>query len=235
MATAVRKFLEQNDLYGKDIYFVATHGGKVGHTFYDMKKLTKAELKDTLEVYFNNDGMVTNEKLIIKFVCVTTSVTTLNDNITRMIEPKASSSTERLRTIRELKSANEKIKTGILMTPLMPYITASRENVESMFQKAIEIKADYLATGWLSLRGKSGDKFYEFLREQKPALLEKYRKIYSSSGSIQEKYERQLQNWELEMHRKYGIKTIEEVIKLEEKYTQLSLLDLESGLQFCID
>ena len=61
MAPAVKTFLAENDLKGKNIALVQTHGGWPGHVFSDMKKLCKIKDANTLAVRFDSTG---GDKLI---------------------------------------------------------------------------------------------------------------------------------------------------------------------------
>ena len=56
MAPAVRTFLSKNDLKGKMIAAVQTHGGWPGHVFADIKKLCKIRNMKTLSVQFDSTG-----------------------------------------------------------------------------------------------------------------------------------------------------------------------------------
>ncbi|MBR1737885.1 MAG: NAD(P)H-dependent oxidoreductase [Firmicutes bacterium] len=56
MAPAVKTFLTENDLKGKKIAAVQTHGGWPGHVFADVKKLCKTRTMKTLSVQFDSTG-----------------------------------------------------------------------------------------------------------------------------------------------------------------------------------
>ena len=56
MAPAVKTFLTENDLKGKKIAAVQTHGGWPGHVFADIKKLCKIRNMKTLSVQFDSTG-----------------------------------------------------------------------------------------------------------------------------------------------------------------------------------
>lgn len=67
-APAVKTFLNSFDLSGKKLYPFATNGGWLGHTFKDLKKECKADVKDGLNIRFNGKNSRTNEKEIEAYI-----------------------------------------------------------------------------------------------------------------------------------------------------------------------
>lgn len=65
-APAVKTFLMQNDLSGKEIYPFATNGGWIGHIFKDIKaSCPSARVKKGLNVRFDEHRLRTPEKEIL--------------------------------------------------------------------------------------------------------------------------------------------------------------------------
>lgn len=56
MAPAVKTFLTNTDLSGKNVMLLQTHGGWQGHTFKDMKALIKGTVTDEFAVQFDSTG-----------------------------------------------------------------------------------------------------------------------------------------------------------------------------------
>lgn len=56
MASAVKKFLQQTDLSGHELYPVEIHGGKPDHVFTDMKALTCAAIHPGLTLPYGRKG-----------------------------------------------------------------------------------------------------------------------------------------------------------------------------------
>lgn len=68
-APAMKTFLNSADLSGKTVYPFATNGGWIGHTFKDFKDACKgAEVKDGLNIRFNQEKMLTSESEIRKWI-----------------------------------------------------------------------------------------------------------------------------------------------------------------------
>lgn len=68
-APAIKTFLNSAELSGKTVYPFATNGGWIGHTFKDFKDACKgAEVKDGLNIRFNQEKMLTSESEIRKWI-----------------------------------------------------------------------------------------------------------------------------------------------------------------------
>lgn len=64
-APAVKTFLHEYDLSGKDVFVFATNGGWIGHTFEDFKKaLPKSSVKGSINIRFDEHRLRTSEKEI---------------------------------------------------------------------------------------------------------------------------------------------------------------------------
>lgn len=68
-APAMKTFLTQTDLSGRNIYPFATNGGWIGHTFRDFKEAcVGAEVRDGLNIRFNEDKQITADADIRKWI-----------------------------------------------------------------------------------------------------------------------------------------------------------------------
>lgn len=124
------------------------------------------------------------------------SLTTLDDNIRKIMEPGAPSIDERLDTIRAFKDLNCKV--GIYMMPLLPGITDTEKNINELINKLIELKVDYITPGSLTLRpGRQKDIYINEISKSFPQLKTRYGHIYSenrASGMTTRKYESKFYN-----------------------------------------
>lgn len=66
-APAMHTFLRDNDLSGKTIYPFATNGGWIGHTLDDFAKIKGADVKQGLNIRFDQSTLRTSEKEISKW------------------------------------------------------------------------------------------------------------------------------------------------------------------------
>ena len=115
-----------------------------------------------------------NEKnnVIIKF-----TITTPNDELSKIIEPRVCISSKRFEAIKKL--SDNGIFTGILMNPVLPFITDSEEDIKKLVKLAYESGAKFIYTYMgMTLRENQRDYYYEKLDKYFPNLKDKYIKYY---------------------------------------------------------
>lgn len=122
-------------------------------------------------------------------VNIASTVTAMREKDQARLEPGAVSSQKRLEMLAAFRKTNA--VTGVHMMPVIPYITATRQNITAIFQATKEIGADYVIPGLLNLRGRTRTSFLAFAREsyprQYPRILDLYR-----SGKVDPAYRREL-------------------------------------------
>lgn len=64
MSCPVNTFLHQNHLEGKEVYLFATNAGWLGHTFEDMKKLLKDQVKGCFDCVFEGKTWQNEEEIL---------------------------------------------------------------------------------------------------------------------------------------------------------------------------
>lgn len=152
-------------------------------------------------------GIATKSKLIARdtellkdiqkhspVICKIT-ITTYDDSLCRIIEPKVSPSSERFQALTKLTDAG--IYAGILMMPLLPYLTDTINNVKSIIQTAHECGARFIYPAFgLTLRNGQREYLYHSFDHAFPDLnlKEIYRSLYGStyechSPKVEELYE----------------------------------------------
>jgi DNA repair photolyase len=104
------------------------------------------------------------------------SVPTLDEGAWRATEPHTPSPRARLEAVSELTRAG--IRTGVLVAPLMPGINDEPEQVAPILEMAAEAGAAYVTGIALHLRGEVRPLFFEWLRENRPDLLPRYKQLY---------------------------------------------------------
>jgi DNA repair photolyase len=108
------------------------------------------------------------------------SVPTLDERAWRATEPHTPHPRARLEAVAELNRAG--IRTGILVAPLMPGINDSPEQVSKILELATEAGAAYVTGIALHLRGEVRRLFFDWLAEQRPDLLPRYRELYRNGA-----------------------------------------------------
>jgi DNA repair photolyase len=104
------------------------------------------------------------------------SVPTLDERAWRATEPHTPHPRARLDAVRELTGAG--IRTGVLVAPLMPGINDTPEQVAAVIELAVDAGAAYVTGIPLHLRGELKGLFFDWLREHRPDLLERYEALY---------------------------------------------------------
>ncbi len=112
-------------------------------------------------------------------VLVKLTITTTDDALARKIEPHAPLPSERLDAIAKLSGAG--IHTAVLLMPVLPFITGSKENILDIVKKSKEAGAQYIYPAFgVTLRDRQRKYFYDALDRGFPGLRDKYVKRYGN-------------------------------------------------------
>ena len=110
--------------------------------------------------------------VIIKF-----TITTPNDELSKIIEPRVCASSKRFEAIKMLNDNG--IFTGIMMNPVLPFITDNEENIKRLVRMAYESGARFIQTYMgMTLRENQRDYYFEQLDKHFKGLKDKYIKYY---------------------------------------------------------
>jgi DNA repair photolyase len=123
------------------------------------------------------NSLVGNDLDIIegRNVSLGATITTMDENLRRKIEPGASPTIERINILKE--AANRGIKVWAFLGPLMPYLSDTRENIEALFKALAGLKLDRIYYDKLNPRSGVWRSLKSFLGENYPYLMESYGKI----------------------------------------------------------
>ena len=112
--------------------------------------------------------------VIIKF-----TITTPNDELSKIIEPHVCVSSKRFAAIKTL--SDNGIFTGIMMNPVLPFITDKKEDIIKLVKLAHESGAKFIQTYMgMTLRENQRDYYYAKLDKSFPELKEKYISYYGN-------------------------------------------------------
>lgn len=110
----------------------------------------------------------------------TLSIPTLDERAWRATEPHTPNPRARLEAVAELNRAG--IPTGVLIAPLMPGINDAPHQLEPLLQGAIDAGASSIGGVALHLRDGVKEVFMDWLRTQRPGLVEHYEQLYKRSA-----------------------------------------------------
>jgi DNA repair photolyase len=122
--------------------------------------------------------------------CVALTVTTLDQNLAKLLEPNAPSPQRRLEVVRRI--SDEGVPVGVWLSPIIPYVTDSDENIARVVEAAVENGAKFVLGGVLDMRGSV--RFKRFLEEHFAPLVPRYEQLYKgrrtcpSCGDMDESY-----------------------------------------------
>ena len=111
---------------------------------------------------------------------VTFTITSLDDDVWKTWEPRASPAEERFKAMGKFSRAG--IPTGLVMIPILPHISDSEESIEKLVSRAKEEGASFTLAGGLTLRDRQKKYYYQKLKEKYPELIPKYNQICSETG-----------------------------------------------------
>ena len=110
--------------------------------------------------------------VIIKF-----TITTPDDKLSKIIEPNVCVSSKRLEAIKTLNDNG--IFAGIMMNPVLPFITDKEEDIKKLVRIAYEYGSKFIHTYMgMTLRENQRAYYFEKLDENFPGLKYKYIKNY---------------------------------------------------------
>jgi len=119
-------------------------------------------------------------------VSVNMTVTTLDRDLARILEPRAPRPDLRLASVRKLADAG--IRTGVFPNPIMPMITDSAMRLDQLAAAAREHGASYFGGGLLFLMPAARRVFFPFLAQHYPELLKKYEDRYTRNAYLRGGY-----------------------------------------------
>jgi DNA repair photolyase len=136
---------------------------------------------------------------------VTTSVSVgfLDRELASSVEPGAPGPRRRLEVCRSLRAAG--LRCGVLMAPVLPYLTDSPAQLEQTVRAVAEAGATSIAPIVLHLRPGAREWFLRWLGERHPALLGRYRELYGRSSYAPKPYQDRITGMVHELARRYGL------------------------------
>ena len=160
-------------------------------------------------------GIVTKSNLIVRDLdqlkdvaktnrlSVHVTVTTLNVDLARILEPRAPRPDLRLDAVRALSQAG--LRVGVSCSPVVPGITDSPQDLEGVVRAAAEAGADYVFANPLFLKPCSAAVFLPFLEQNFPHLAENYRQRYHDRAFLPPAYAKRLSELVKRLREKYKI------------------------------
>ncbi|MFZ0686967.1 MAG: radical SAM protein [Terriglobales bacterium] len=178
-------------------------------------EITRAILEELAQHSGLEIGIVTKSNLVTRDaeilrrlsehnrVFVNMTVTTVDVELARKLEPRAPRPDLRLEAVRQLNLAG--VDAGVICAPVLPEITDHARDLEALVKAASEAGAKYVFGNPLFLKPCSAAVFLPFVEENFPALAEFYQKRYSDRAFLPKGYGERLSQLMAALRRRYGI------------------------------
>jgi DNA repair photolyase len=135
------------------------------------------------------------------------TITLADDEVQKVFEPYASTTSERFEAIKELRKAG--IPSGIYCYPALPFIGDTDENIEDIYKRAKTAGAQFIYANGLTLKpGRSKDEFMRTLKQFDLKIYSKYEMLYGNNnkwGNLDlDEFKRYKLKWSLHTGYKFG-------------------------------
>ncbi len=117
----------------------------------------------------------------LTYINVASTITTMDENLRRIIEPGSAPSAARFAMLKEFRKTNASI--GLHVMPILPLITDCEDNFDRLFFAAADCPVHYVLPGVLYLRGRTRPYYLKFIDDLFPELKERYSELYKKGGA----------------------------------------------------
>ncbi len=132
------------------------------------------------------------------------TITTLDAELARKLEPRAPRPDLRFRTVERLRKAG--LTAGVLCSPLLPGITDNAPALDRMAARAKAADASFFSAQPLFLKPCSRSVFLDFIREHYPELEPSYAARYDANAFVGKPYAERIEAMVHTITRRHGLK-----------------------------
>lgn len=160
-------------------------------------------------------GIVTKSDLIVRDIdvlrrvaknnrlFVNMTITTLDPQLARILEPRAPRPDLRLKALRALNLSG--IDAGVICAPVLPGITDKPRDLEQLVAETARHGGKYIFANPLFLKPCSATVFLPFLEQEFPQLVGEYRKRFEGKAFVSPVYRKRISELMSKLRSKYGI------------------------------
>ena len=162
-------------------------------------------------------GIVTKSNLVLRDIdvlreigkrneiFVNITITTLDVELARILEPRAPRPDLRMEAMRKLNESG--IEAGVICAPVLPGITDSPKDLDSLVRATVEAGGKYIYANSLFLKPCSAAIFMPFLEENFPHLVSTYKERFGTKSFLSGTYRKRLSSLMSSLRQKYGMKS----------------------------
>jgi DNA repair photolyase len=160
-------------------------------------------------------GIVTKSNLVVRdtdvlkeiakknHLFVNITITTLNVELARILEPRAPRPDLRLEAMQKLNE--DGVNAGVICAPVMPGITDAPKDLEVLVRAVAKAKGKYVFANPLFLKPCSAAVFLPFIEKEFPELAANYRERYKDGAFLPKSYGKRISELMSRLRDKYGI------------------------------
>jgi DNA repair photolyase len=138
-------------------------------------------------------------------ISVSFTVTTVDAELARILEPRAPRPDLRLEGLKKLREAG--IRAGVICAPVLPGITDGPRQLEAVVKAAADGKAGHVYANPLFLKPCSAAVFLPFLKEHFPNLVSEYDRRFKDKAFLSTAYRKRISELFGKFRAKYGIRS----------------------------
>ena len=131
------------------------------------------------------------------------TITTLDEHLARLLEPKAPAPARRLEAVGRLAEAG--IQVGVNAMPILPGLNDAPRMLDALAAGAAQAGARFLYANVLFLTPSTMKHFMPFLQRELPHLVSRYRKLYARSAYLRGEYPGKIAAFVAELRTRYGL------------------------------
>jgi DNA repair photolyase len=130
------------------------------------------------------------------------TITTLDSQLWRLIEPGTPPPRQRMAALRRLAAAG--IPCGVLVSPILPGLTDSAASIDEVARAAMDNGATTLGAGVLRLAPLVKEHYFGFIEEMFPELLARYERGYAAGANASRIYQGAIEERLTRIRARYG-------------------------------
>lgn len=134
---------------------------------------------------------------------ITITVTTVDTDLARILEPRAPRPDLRLEAVRALRDAG--LDVGVMCAPIVPGITDDPDGLDALVAAAAAAGASRVHGNPLFLKPCSAQVFLPFLEQSFPHLVDRYRRHYADRAFVPAAYRRHVGQLLSRLRRKHRV------------------------------
>ena len=135
------------------------------------------------------------------------TITTLNEALARLLEPRAPRPALRLGAVKKLSEAG--VRVSVLAHPVMPLINDSEQSLDEVCAAAARNGASGFSAGPLFLKSCARQVFFPFLEQRFPHLVRRYRERFEKNPYLKGAYPEMIQERLEKIRARHRLKTWE--------------------------